>query len=81
VSPIRVLEMFGATVAFVAGVLTGVTAERYEFQNRAVKAGAAEFNSQTAAFQWVTPKEPEHDYALDVKMQIERARQENWKCE
>lgn len=76
-----VLTMFVCMILFVCGVLTGITAERYEFQIRAVKAGVAQFNPKTATFEWITPKEPERDYALEVHNEMIMNRLNSQKCE
>ena len=76
-----VLTMFGCMVLFVAGLLAGIAVEGYEFQIRAVKAGVAQFNPKTATFEWITPKEPERDYALEVHNEMIMNRLNSQKCE
>ena len=76
-----VLTMFGLMVVFIAGTLAGISVEGYEFQHRAVKAGVAQFNPKTATFEWITPKEPERDYALEVHNEMIMNRLNNQKCE
>jgi hypothetical protein len=79
----KVLVTLSVILVYVFGMITGNMIGEKSTEIHAVKIGVAQYNAKTGAFEWISREEPEpvHDYALDVQMQIERARQENWKCE
>jgi hypothetical protein len=81
VNPDRILLMFAGVMVFTVGAIVGNIVGINAAEMRAVKQGAAQYNPQTAAFEWITPKEPERDYVTDVHNQMIMNRLNNQKCE
>jgi hypothetical protein len=77
----ELLTMFGFVGIFILGLMTGISVESFEFERRAVKAGVAQFNPRTAAFEWIESKQSECDYVTEVHNQMIMNRLNNQKCE
>ena len=80
-NPDRILLMFACVMVFTVGAIVGNIVGINAVEMQAVKHGAAQYNPQSGCFEWLEREQPGHDHSVDVRMQIERARQENWKCE
>ena len=80
-NPDKILLMIGAVIGFGVGAIVGNIVGVNAAEMRAVKQGAAQYNPQTAAFEWITSKEPERDYVTEVHNQMIMNRLNNQKCE
>jgi hypothetical protein len=80
-NPDKILLMICAVIGFGVGAIVGNIVGVNAAEMRAVKQGAAQYNPQTAAFEWITSKEPERDYVTEVHNQMIMNRLNNQKCE
>jgi hypothetical protein len=70
-------QVVAGLTLFVVSYVLGAGLERYDFQNRAVRAGVGRFNEKTAAFEWIYPDvEPEYSFGVGVPVEVYN----DWKC-
>lgn len=75
------VEVMIAAVAFSLGLATGAVFQLHDSELVAARNGAGQYNPRTGNFEWITPDDPERDYALKVRNEMIMNRLNSQKCE
>jgi hypothetical protein len=77
----NVLVLLSGLLIYVFGMIVGNMVGQKATEMHAVENGVAQYNAKTGAFEWITPKEPERDYATEVHNEMIMNRLNSQKCE